>query len=134
MKSLKSRRRKGFDAERELVKKFKERKIWVTRIPVSGIAQPLPDVLAVAKGILYGFEVKRCGEHARYYRKDFDNLIMWLEAMRREGLKAEAWVSVRFNGGVWRFYQVDTETEKVEANPNIGLTFSHILRRMLGLA
>ncbi|MHA1616411.1 MAG: hypothetical protein ACTSX9_03790 [Candidatus Njordarchaeales archaeon] len=130
MSSLKSRRRKGFETERELVRKLRERGIWVTRIPVSGISQPLPDVLAVSNGVLYGFEVKRCKSHAYYYRKDFDNLIMWLDAMQKENISAEAWLSVRFDGGVWRFYAILPDTEKVNANPNTGLSFQHLLKKM----
>ncbi len=125
---MKKRRRKGFDAERELVRRLKDKGIWATRIPVSGVAQPLPDVLAVSNGTLHGFEVKSTSNSINFYKKSFDNTILWLEAMRNEKLHAKAWLAVRFLGGKWRFYELTSETEKIEANLNNGLTLSQLLK------
>jgi len=124
------RRRRGYSAERELVKKLKERNIWATRIPVSGIGQPLPDVLAVSKGVLHGFEVKTTKGPKKFYKRSFDNTLLWLNAMLNEELKAKAWLAVKFKGNTWRFYPLLEGTENIEANINIGLTFAQLLAEL----
>lgn len=131
MSNLKGRRRKGFNTERELVNILLSKGIWATRIPVSGISQPLPDVLAVKSGKMYGFEVKRTDKPIIYYLKDFDNAIKWFQAMSRENINAEAWLAVRFRGKKWRFYPLDENTTSVKVNINIGLSLSQFLLRIL---
>lgn len=131
MNSMSKRRLKGYNAERELVNKFKELKIWATRIPVSGIGQPLPDVLAIANGVLHGFEIKVSSDLSRtYYRKSFDNVIEWIMAMKREYINAEAWLAVKFRGNKWRFYKISDDFIKIKADINSGLNFAQLLNEI----
>jgi len=125
---MSKRRKKGFNAERELVKKFKQKGIWATRIPVSGIRQPLPDVLVAYRGMLHGFEVKSVMKAQRMYKKSFDNTIYWLNAMTQESLRACAWLAVKFKGNKWRFYKLTNEIEKIDISPNNGYTFTQLLK------
>lgn len=128
---MSKRRTKGYSAERELVNKLKELSIWATRIPVSGIGQPLPDVIAITQGMLHGFEIKVSSDTSRtYYRKSFDNTIAWLNAMLKEKIKAMAWLAVKFRGGRWRFYMITKDTNKIKAEINSGYTLAQLIWRI----
>ncbi len=129
MNWMAKRKQKGYSAERELVNMLKELSVWATRIPVSAVGQPLPDVLAISKGVIHGFEIKVSSDSRRiYYRKAFDNLLEWLNAMYRENIDAIAWLAVKFRGKKWRFYRITTNTEKIKAEINFGLTFTQLMK------
>ncbi len=129
--SITSRKKRGFNSERELVERFREMGLWGIRIPASGVGTPIPDVLIFHNGVIYGFEVKSTNKsNVTYYLKDFDNLVDWFKHMREENFNASAWLAVRFRGGTWRFYNVDLETAKVECNPNTGLALVDLSREI----
>ena len=131
MSWMSKRRQKGYNAERELVNKLKELNIWATRIPVSGIGQPLPDVIAITQGTLHGFEIKVSSKPSRtYYRKSFDNIVAWLNAMLKEKIKAIAWLAVKFRGKKWRFYIITNDTHKIKAEINSGYTLAQLIGRI----
>ena len=133
MKKLVGRRKKGFRSERELVEKFKNIGLWSIRIPVSGVAQPLPDVILFHNGKIYGFEVKYVGKKRHiFYVKDFDNLQNWFNAMLQENFRANALLAVKFRGGKWRFYEVGPDLERIEVSINTGYTFSEICKKIKG--
>lgn len=63
-------KKRGYDAERELVQKLREAGFEALRIPVSApSSEPLPDVFAVKDDAILAFEVKSQSKYA-YYRKD----------------------------------------------------------------
>ena len=63
-------KKRGYDAERELVKKLREAGFKALRIPVSSPSkEPLPDVFAIKGDAILAFEVKSHKRYA-YYRRD----------------------------------------------------------------
>jgi len=128
---LDSRKKRGFNAERELLENLKDLGFWGARIPVSGVGQPLPDVIIFHNGVLFGFEVKSTNEDKKvFYKREFDNLVDWLKGMERENFKAEAWLAVRFKGGKWRFYRIFTSSDKVKCDPKEGFGIIDLSKEM----
>ena len=82
-KESKSRRRKGYDAERSLVKKLRSLGFKAVRIPSSApSSEPLPDVFATSGNTLIALEVKASAEDRIYFspeqiKKLFDFLDMF---------------------------------------------------------
>lgn len=67
---LKVRRRKGYDAERQLVKKLRKYGFKAVRVPVSAPSrEPLPDVFATKSDTILAFEVKAQSSGRIYFRK-----------------------------------------------------------------
>ena len=131
MASLDSRKRRGFNAERELLDNLKDLGFWGARIPVSGVGQPLPDVIIFHNGVLFGFEVKSTnGNKKVFYRREFDNLLDWLSGMKRENFKVGAWLAVRFKGGKWRFYHVNEDSEKIDCSIDQGYGIIDLSKEM----
>ncbi len=133
MNSLNSRRKKGFRAERELMELFKKLGFWGARIPVSAVGQPLPDILIFHNRKVIGVEVKSTkSQKLMLYKKDFDNLLEWLENMVMENFNAQAWIGVRFRGGIWRFYRVREGLEKITCDKNSGYALVDLAKKIRG--
>lgn len=131
MLRLSGRRSKGFRAERELVEILSKAGLWSIRIPVSAVRTILPDIIVFHKKRVYGFEVKSTAKAtAVYYRNDFDNLLEWYYKMVIEEFEAEPFLAVRFRGGVWRFYPVTNDTEKVKCDKNSGLSVAQLVKKL----
>lgn len=132
--SIVSRKKRGFGSERELVERFRELGLWSIRIPASGVGVPIPDVLVFHNGHIYGFEVKSTNKKkAVYYYKDFDNALEWLHHMLEEGFRVKAWLAVRFKGGIWRFYELNEDSSKVECDPNSGFGILDLSKELRNL-
>jgi len=130
LNNLNKRRARGFHAERELVKKLISAGIWATRIPVSGIGQALPDVLAAASGKLFGFEVKTAQKFTTYYIRDFDNTLKWLEAMIREGLPAQAFLALKMPNKGWKIIELKREMLSVDPKKMDGIDLDSFLSKI----
>jgi len=64
-------RRRGYEAERELVKRLRFHGFGAVRVPVSApSSEPLPDVFAVKGDRLLAFEVKAPRAERAYFRED----------------------------------------------------------------
>lgn len=64
-------KKRGYEAERELVKKLRVHSFKAMRIPVSAPSnEPLPDVFATKGNCLLAFEVKSPRQDRAYFRKD----------------------------------------------------------------
>ena len=69
-RELKTRKRKGYHGERELVKKLRRYGFMAVRIPVSAPSrEPLPDVFATKDDKILAFEVKAQSSGRIYFRK-----------------------------------------------------------------
>ncbi len=110
---------KGESAEKELAEIFTAEGLTVIRIPLSGRMQPLPDIIVVRKGVIYGFEVKfSAKEKARFSEPNYDNLLEWLIMFRKEGIPARGFLAVKINDE-WQFIEIDIHTKEVYfPNPN----------------
>lgn len=83
IKEIKRIKKRGYQAERDLVKKLREIGFKSTRIPVSApSSEPLPDVFATKGKCIIAFEVKAPSAERAYFPKDqikklFDFLSMF---------------------------------------------------------
>ncbi|MCS7119970.1 MAG: Holliday junction resolvase Hjc [Candidatus Bathyarchaeota archaeon] len=81
VKEIKRIRKRGYHAERELVRKLRALGFQSVRVPVSSPSkEPLPDVFAVRGKSLLAFEVKALNAERVYFKKDqVDKLFRFLE-------------------------------------------------------
>jgi Holliday junction resolvase len=76
-------KKRGYDAERELVHKLRDAGFDAIRIPVSAPSkEPLPDVFAVRDDIILAFEVKSQERYAYYKRNQVLKLHEFLDIHR----------------------------------------------------
>jgi len=84
-------RKKGFDAERDLVRRLRKLGFWCVRIPTSASSkEPLPDVFAVEKKDrspkrMFAFEVKAISFLPRFTikKEQIQKLFLFLEPFRK---------------------------------------------------
>jgi len=70
VKEIKRIRRRGYRAERELVRKFRKWGFKAVRIPVSApSSEPLPDLFATKGDALLAFEIKASSSENVYFHK-----------------------------------------------------------------
>ena len=70
LKQVRAMKKRGYDAERELVQLMREQGFDAVRVPVSAPSnEPLPDVFAVRGNSIVAFEVKSQVKYS-YYKSD----------------------------------------------------------------
>ena len=81
VREIKRIRRKGYRAERQLVKKLRGFGFKSVRIPISSpSSEPLPDVFAVKGDMILAFEVKAPNSDRAYFKKEqVEKLFHFLE-------------------------------------------------------
>lgn len=76
-------KKRGYDAEKELVHRLREAGFDALRVPVSApSSEPLPDVFAVRGDAILAFEVKSQERYAYYKRHQVEKLHEFLEIHR----------------------------------------------------
>ena len=76
-------KKRGYDAERELVKKLRDAGFAALRVPVSAPSnEPLPDVFAIKGGTILACEVKSQDRYAYFKRKQVAKLYEFLDIHR----------------------------------------------------
>lgn len=71
IKEIRRMRKRGYQAERDLVKKLREAGFKSVRIPVSAPSkEPLPDVFATKGSCIIAFEVKAPNAEKAYFPRD----------------------------------------------------------------
>ncbi|HLD33662.1 MAG TPA: Holliday junction resolvase Hjc [Candidatus Nanoarchaeia archaeon] len=100
-----SRKSKGINAERELIKLFWETRKWLAcRVAGSGVSRyPCPDIIAGKIGRKIAIECKASKDDMKYIPRD-DIFKLKEFALTFE---AEPWVAVRFDRTPWYFLRVD---------------------------
>lgn len=118
-----TRRRRGFEAERELVRKLWSRGFAVIRAPASGARARLaayPDIVAIFKGRIYAIEVKYRRDNAPIYidRTQLEKLI---EFSRRAG--ATPLIAVKRAHKGWKLISIDqvkgTNTGRIKIDDEV---------------
>jgi len=100
-------KKRGYDAERELVKKLREAGFSALRVPVSAPSnEPLPDVFAIRGNTIIAFEVKSQARYAYYKRKQLDKLFEFLE-IHKIYPKRMAVLAAKFRYKGWVFLTID---------------------------
>ena len=111
-------RRRGFEAERELVRGLRRLGVLAWRIPASGMYESrrkmsLPDVIAFCKGEFLGFQVKSTAKDSFVvYRRFLEPLDAWLSDVLSHGVPARAFIAVKFTGNFWVVRKTDCSEEK----------------------
>jgi len=82
-KEVRRIKKRGYDAERELVHKLRDAGFDALRVPVSApSSEPFPDVFAVKGDVILAFEVKSQQRYAYYKRGQVEKLHEFLKIHR----------------------------------------------------
>jgi len=123
---------KGERAERELFNILTEKGFMVIKVPLSGRAQPMPDLIVPRNGVLYGFEVKISKKKKiKYMERSYDNIIDWLLALRKEGISARAFLAVKINKE-WLFEEIDYDKKELMFPSESNITLEKLLAMLKG--
>ncbi|MBS7654714.1 hypothetical protein KEJ43_06560 [Candidatus Bathyarchaeota archaeon] len=107
IKEIKRIKKRGYQAERDLVKKLREIGFKSTRIPVSApSSEPLPDVFATKGKCIIAFEVKAPNAERAYFPKDQIKKLFDFLSMFEAYTTKIAVISAKFPYR-WVFKQVD---------------------------
>lgn len=100
-------KKRGYDAERELVQKLREMGFEAVRIPVSApSSEPLPDVFATRGDTILAFEVKCQGSYTYFKREQVAKLHEFLN-IHRHYPKRLAVLAAKFRYRGWAFIITD---------------------------
>ena len=107
---IKGRRKKGYNAERELVRLLRAKGWSAVRIPVSAPSgEPLPDVLATKDDTILAFEVKVNQKGYAYFsRKQIKKLRLFLQMFQPFNNRI-AVVAAKFPYRGWVMKRVDED-------------------------
>jgi Holliday junction resolvase len=121
-----STKRKGINAERELIHKFWENNWTAIRVAGSGSSKyPSPDIIAANISRKLAIEAKLTKDDKKYFTKQDIGQI--LEFSKKFG--AEAWLAVKFSKYGW-FFLPPSEIEKTKE----GFVFSLKKAKLKGLS
>ena len=82
-KEVRRRKKRGYDAEREIVNKLREAGFMAVRIPVSApSSEPLPDAFAVKGDWILAMEVKSQERYAYFKKGQVEKIYQFLEIHR----------------------------------------------------
>ncbi len=126
---IKNRKKKGTDAERELVHYFWRNEWAAARVAGSGsMRYPSPDLIVGRNGILYVIECKTTeGERQYFEQKEIEELKEFAKIMSGIAL-----IAVKFKKQPWKFYPLTrlTKTSKkyVIKYTEEGMKQEHLLK------
>ena len=96
-------KKRGYDAERELVQMLRDMGFEAVRIPVSAPSnEPLPDVFAIRGDTILAFEVKSQGSYTYFRREQVAKLHEFLN-IHRHYPKRLAVLAAKFRYRGWAF-------------------------------
>ncbi len=125
-------KRKGSDAERDLVGKFWQEGWSAHRIAGSGSSSyPSPDIIAGTPSRKLAIEVKKTKDLIKYFSEEEIKALRDFSSV----FGAEPWVAVQFASEPWAFFTVDDLQKtgkqwriKKEDSPLKGLLFEEITK------
>lgn len=125
-KQIRRMKKRGYDAERELVKKFRGAGFKALRVPVSApSSEPLPDVFAIKDEIIVACEVKSHERYAYFKRKQIDKLHEFLE-IHRLYPRRFAILAAKFRYKGW-VYSIAKGPDDYSLRVGQGLSFRELL-------
>ena len=126
-KQVRRMKKRGYDAEREIVKKLRDAGFDALRIPVSAPSnEPLPDVFAIKDGTILAFEVKSQERYAYYKRKQVVKLHEFLE-IHRIYPKRLAVLAAKFKYKGWVF-EIAKKPGDFSLRMGQGISFRELLK------
>jgi Holliday junction resolvase len=128
-KEVKRIKKRGYDAERELVKKLRNEGFDALRIPVSAPSkEPFPDVFAVRDDTILAFEVKSQQRYAYYKRNQVLKLHEFLK-IHRYYPKRLAVLAAKFKYKGWTFL-IAEKPDFFSLRIGQGLTLSELIKKL----
>jgi Holliday junction resolvase len=122
-------KKRGYDAERELVKKLREVGFKALRIPVSAPSnEPLPDVFAIKGDTILACEVKSQNRYTYYKRKQVAKLHEFLD-IHRIYPKRFAVLAAKFKYKGWVF-DIAERPGDYSLRVGRGISFRDLLKRV----
>lgn len=129
-KEVRRRKRRGYDAEREIVNKLREAGFAAVRIPVSAPSrEPLPDVFAVKGDRILAIEVKSQDRYVYFKKGQVEKLCQFLE-IHSIYPKRMAVLAAKFKRAGWSFIIADG-LQDYSLKRGEGLSFEDFLRECL---
>lgn len=126
-KEVRRIKKRGYDAERELVHKLREAGFKALRVPVSAPSnEPLPDVFAIKSDVILAFEVKSQSKYAYYKREQVSKLHEFLE-IHRLYPKRGAVLAAKFKYKGWAFL-VSEKPDNYSIRVGQGITLSDLIK------
>jgi Holliday junction resolvase len=125
-KQVRSIKKRGYDAERELVQKLRRSSFDALRVPVSAPSnEPFPDVFAVKGDSILAFEVKS-QERYVYFKADQVNKLLGFLNIHRYYPRRYAVLAAKFRYKDWNFLIVNKRGD-YSIRANNGITFSNLV-------
>lgn len=127
---MKNQKKKGSDAERELIHLFWKNEWAAARIAGSGsMKYPSPDIIAGKTGTLYVIECKTTKLKSQYFEKKEINELKEFSKI----IIAIPYTAVKFQKEEWRFYPLinlkETEKNYVVNTKSVYLSFNDLLKK-----
>ena len=126
---IKNKKKKGTDAERELVHYFWKNDWAAVRVAGSGsMKYPSPDLIVGKNGILYVIECKITEKERQYFeQKEIAELQQFAKIMSGIAL-----IAVKFKKHPWKFYPLSklskTKTKYVLKHTETGINQEYLLK------
>ena len=122
-------KKRGYDAERELVKKLREAGFKALRVPVSAPSnEPLPDVFAIKGDTILACEVKSQSRYTYYKRRQVAKLHEFLD-IHRIYPKRFAVLAAKFKYKGWVF-DIAERPGDYTLRVGRGISFRDLLKRV----
>jgi Holliday junction resolvase len=122
-------KKRGYDAERELVKKLRGAGFKALRVPVSAPSnEPLPDVFAIKGDTILACEVKSQNRYTYYKRKQVAKLHEFLD-IHRIYPKRFAVLAAKFKYKGWVF-DIAERPGDYSLRVGRGISFRDLLKRV----
>lgn len=128
-KQVRRMKKRGYDAERELVKMFREADFDAIRVPVSApSSEPLPDVFAIRDKTILAFEVKSQERYAYYKRKQVEKLHEFLKIHKIYPVRL-AVLAAKFKYKGWTF-EIAEKPDDYSLRQGHGISFRELLKHV----
>jgi Holliday junction resolvase len=131
-KEVRAIKKRGYDAERELVHMLREKGFDALRVPVSAPSnEPLPDVFAIKENCILAFEVKSQVRYIYVKKAQVQKLLEFLE-IHKIYPKRYAVIAAKFKYKGWSFEIADKDKDYT-LKIGEGLSFTKLLESIENL-
>jgi len=129
-KQVRAMKKRGYDAERELVHMFRDEGYSAIRIPVSAPSkEPLPDVFAIKDDSILSIEVKSQVRYAYYKSHQVVKLFEFLE-MHKIYPRKYAVLAAKFKYKGWWFDVAERSDRDYMIKIDQGMSWSELLEKI----
>ena len=128
-KQVRAMKKRGYDAERELVHMLRDVGYSAIRVPVSAPSrEPLPDVFAIKDDAILSIEVKAQERYAYYKRDQVQKLFEFLE-IHKIYPRRYAVMAAKFKYKGW-WFDIATKLDDYMIKIDKGMTWNELLAKI----